>query len=113
MGASKVFGLLADDRRRRLLLVLCEKESVSLPDAVRTRGDTARPSTGGDRDRSGSRRRATVRLYHADLPKLAAADLIEWDRDAETVSRGSRFEEVEPMLDVLGDNAAQVPQEIL
>jgi len=109
IGASKVFGLLTSDRRRRVLLLLCEEESVSVPDAVQTRGDGARPSTKGGR----ARRQATIRLYHADLPKLAAADLIEWERGSETVRRGSRFEEVEPMLNVLSDNAACVPQEIL
>jgi len=114
MGASKMFGLLTSDRRRRVLLLLCEEESVSVPDAVQTRGDVARPSADGgrDRNRDRSRRQATVRLYHADLPKLAAADLIEWDREAETVRRGPRFEEVEPMLDVLATNAAHVPQDL-
>ncbi|QLH77049.1 hypothetical protein HZS55_06955 [Halosimplex rubrum] len=112
MGASKMFGLLASDRRRRVLLLLCEEEPVSVPDAVQMRGDAARPSANGGRDHDRSRRQ-TVRLYHADLPKLAAANLIEWNRDAETVSRGPRFGEIEPMLDVLGDNAARVPQEVV
>ena len=114
MGASKAFGLLASDRRRRLLILLCENESVVIPGAVSCRGDAApRTASGAERTSSRSRRLEALRLYHADLPKLAAADLIDWERGSGRVARGPRFEEVEPLLDVLASNAAEVPQEIV
>jgi len=114
MGASKVFGLLASDRRRRVLLLLCEEESAEVPEAVSCRGDAAAPRTAGgdERARSRSRRLRRLRLYHADLPKLAAAGLIDWERGSDRVSRGPRFEEVEPLLDALASSASEVPQEI-
>ncbi|WP_436928578.1 DUF7344 domain-containing protein [Halosimplex halobium] len=111
MGASKVFGILSNDRRRRVLLLLCEEESVRVPDAVLTRGATARTAGDGEA-RSRLRRQAMVRLYHVDLPKLDAEDLVDWERGSEVVRRGPRFEEVEPVLDTLADNAARIPQEI-
>ncbi|MFT4949916.1 MAG: hypothetical protein ACI9CA_002058 [Natronomonas sp.] len=45
--------------------------------------------------------RARIVLYHRDLPVLAAVDLIEWDRDAETVTRGPAFDRGVALLDRL------------
>jgi hypothetical protein len=42
-----------------------------------------------------------IRLIHVDLPKLADAGYINWDTDSETVSKGSRFAEVEPLVRLL------------
>jgi len=42
------------------------------------------------------RHRMSVRLTHVHLPKLAAAGLVEWDRDQETVSLSQRFDETDP-----------------
>lgn len=74
---DRLLGLLANERRRLLL------------DTVRTEG-TVRVDT-DDPQRQ-------LELYHIHLPKLEAADLIEWNRDAETITSGPRFAEVEPLL---------------
>ncbi|WP_436911418.1 DUF7344 domain-containing protein [Halosimplex marinum] len=114
MGASKIFGLLADDRRRRLLVLLSEGESVDVPDAALDRGGPSASGCSGERPRTGppSPRRAEIRLRHVDLPKLSAAGLVEWEREDDTVRRGPRFDEIEPLLTVLVDNAAEIPQEV-
>ena len=44
---------------------------------------------------------ARISLLHSHLPKLADTGYIEWDEDAETVSRGPRFSEVEPLVQLL------------
>jgi GAF domain-containing protein len=39
-----------------------------------------------------------LRLHHVDLPKLAAAGYVAWDDDAEVVSAGPKFPEIEPLV---------------
>ena len=41
---------------------------------------------------------ARISLFHNHLPKLANAGYITWDRDAESISRGPKFSEVEPLV---------------
>ncbi|WP_311172130.1 DUF7344 domain-containing protein [Halobellus ordinarius] len=42
-----------------------------------------------------------LRLYHIHLPKLADAGYIQWDSDADTISKGPKFTEVEPLVHLL------------
>ncbi|WP_418285817.1 DUF7344 domain-containing protein [Halorubrum sp. DTA46] len=44
---------------------------------------------------------ARIPLYHSHLPKLADAGYITWDKEAETVSTGPKFSEVEPLVRLL------------
>lgn len=44
---------------------------------------------------------AGVRLLHTDLPKLANAGYIKWDKKSETISEGPTFSEVEPLVQLL------------
>lgn len=53
---------------------------------------------------------AGIRLYHTELPRLAAAGYIEWDRESDTVSRGSRFAEAEPLVRLLNEYNAAFPE---
>lgn len=115
MGASNVFEAIADDTRRRLLLLLCEREEVAVPDAVLERGPV---TSGADDDTDGwepsrSKQRTEIRLSHVHLPKLVDDGLVEWERGANVVRRGPRFEDVRPVLEVLAENASRVPQEML
>ncbi|WP_436926368.1 DUF7344 domain-containing protein [Halosimplex amylolyticum] len=114
IGASKLLGLLANDLRRRLLLLLCENESVRVPDAVLERGQTPsdEPPIANGRGQPESRRRTEVRLHHVHLPKLAEADVVEWHRDRDVVARGPNFDDVEPMVTVLAENAPRLPQDV-
>ncbi|MBV0903544.1 DUF7344 domain-containing protein [Haloarcula salina] len=43
----------------------------------------------------------SVHLHHVDLPMLARADVIEYDPDAGTVGRGTNFEEVADLLELI------------
>lgn len=76
---------IADTRRRRLLGILYDAgERVPVDTAV-TKLLAQEVSDGGDKTVSGDRV-SSVRseLHHVHLPKLAAADLIEWNRGNET-----------------------------
>lgn len=125
---SDLFALLAAAHRRRLLLVLCERESVSLPEAVMTQAAAAgdeggrSASTSGTepppgegsagRDTTADPDRLKIELRHRDLPKLEARRLVEWNPDAGTVSRGPAFDEVEPALEVLAEGTHAFPGDL-
>jgi hypothetical protein len=47
--------------------------------------------------------RQAVRPSHVDLPMLADAGVIDWERDATVVERGPAFDDVAPLLDPVRD----------
>lgn len=44
-----------------------------------------------------------IDLYYNHLPKLDDMGFIEWDPERDTVDRGPRFEEVQPLLELLDE----------
>ncbi|SDD41371.1 transcriptional regulator [Natrinema hispanicum] len=50
-----------------------------------------------------------TRLYHIHLPKLDEAGFIEWDSDSETVTRGPRFDEIAPLVELLTAHPDELP----
>jgi hypothetical protein len=48
-------------------------------------------------------------FYHTHLPKLDDAGFIEWDSDSGTFTRGRRFGEIEPVLDLLRTHKDDLP----
>jgi len=117
--ASTLFSLLADDCRRQVLFLLCQKESVKVPRALRTRSGTKpeQPRT----DVSSTATRSTdqssddlmVELYHNHLPKLEAEGVIRWDRETNTVARGPQFDDVELALQTIAANAEKFPLDLI
>lgn len=109
---STLFELLASDTRRRLLVALCDVESVQVPEGLLARGQArapAGPSWSPTDDAETDPQE--LRLYHNHLPKLAAEDVIEWNREADVVSRGPAFEEIEPLVRLLAANPQVLPDE--
>ena len=45
--------------------------------------------------------RAELQLYHTDLPKLEQAGFIEWQPGSERITRGPRFDEIQPLVRLL------------
>lgn len=121
---SALLELLAAERRRQVLFLLCGTDSVQVPEGLRTRaGIEARrsQSRGGPSPSSPlqttpsadqSLERLDMELSHVHLPKLEDSGLIEWDSEAGTVSRGPAFEEVEPVLRLLAANADRLPGDL-
>jgi len=119
---SALFELLAADHRRRLLILLCETDSIQIPEGLLTRGTRAR-TTGrpeeSDNEETAFQYTSTnedvleVQLIHHHLPKLEDADVIEWDRETQTVTRGPAFAELEPFLSLLIGNADKFPHELI
>ncbi|MDS0297884.1 hypothetical protein NDI76_03945 [Halogeometricum sp. S1BR25-6] len=92
---------LGDKTRRRVLVALLE-----LPDA----DDTLRVPEDvheGDRDE----RKLETALYHNHLPLLEQAGYVRWDPDAGRVGVGDDFGEIRPVLRLLHDNRADLPDD--
>ncbi|WP_339104687.1 hypothetical protein [Haloterrigena salinisoli] len=89
-----LFDALSDGQQRRILFALLEREGVDIdspPDGIEERYSAA------------------VERRHVHLPKLEEYGFIEWDRRTDTVVRGPRFAEIEPMLRVVADNRELLP----
>jgi hypothetical protein len=83
-------------RRRRLILLSLKRGTVETAADVMFRGDDDKEST-------------EIDLRHNHLPKLAEAGYIEWDPDTGEISKGPRFEEIEPLLDLIENHADELP----
>ena len=53
----------------------------------------------------------TKELYHTHLPKLADAGFINWDPDDGVVTRGPRFEDIAPLLNLMSDHQDELPDD--
>ncbi|MFB6130733.1 MAG: hypothetical protein ABEJ28_07940 [Salinigranum sp.] len=93
---------LCSDRRRRELLALLagadEPRSVSaLVDELVSSDAVA----SGDAFAADERPAVTASLVHVHLPKLAAAGVLEFDRECRTVARGAHFRRTVSLLEAL------------
>ena len=50
-----------------------------------------------------------IQLLHSHLPKLEDAGYIKWDRDAGEISKGPRFDDIEPLLELIENHADELP----
>lgn len=53
-----------------------------------------------------------LEMHHTHLPQLADADYIEWDRDTDLVWRGPRFDDLRPLLEMLWEHRAELPDTV-
>lgn len=50
-----------------------------------------------------------LELRHLHLPKLSGMDFVQWDRDADTIAPGPRYERIRPVLELLETHRDQLP----
>lgn len=50
-----------------------------------------------------------IRMAHIHLPKLEDAGFIEWNQDTHDAQRGSRFEEIYPLVELLNNHTDEPP----
>ncbi|WP_265110617.1 DUF7344 domain-containing protein [Halosolutus halophilus] len=53
---------------------------------------------------SGMTERRWIELYHIHLPKLEDAGLINWDTEDHVITKGPRFEEIQPLFASMHEN---------
>ncbi|AEH36310.1 DUF7344 domain-containing protein [Halopiger xanaduensis] len=95
--ADRLFDALTDVHRRRLLFALIDhnpQDVSELPDVPWTLSESEAVLTS---------------KHHVHLPKLADYGLIEWERDEQIVTKGPRFDEIEPILQLLDDHRDELP----
>ena len=94
-GIDRIFESMST-RHRRLVLVLLEQGALDTITDVLMRGDTEAD-------------KLEITLTHNHLPKLADAGYIEWDQDTGEISKGPRFDEIEPLLELIQNHADELP----
>lgn len=86
---------LSNYHRREVLFLLKEGEINTLDDLLRRHG----PDT----------ERTEAELVHHHLPKLQDARYIEWDRQTGELSKGTHFNQVVPLLELVENHADEFP----
>ncbi len=52
-------------------------------------------------------------MQHVHLPKLEEYGFIEWDRDSHEVRKGPKFNEIQPLLELLVSHSDELPDDWL
>ena len=91
---DNTFDALAHEQRRTLLLDILES----------TPRDAGFEVLAGDSASTDAERRVQIAMYHSHLPKLEDYGYIEWNKDANEVVKGPRFNEIRPLLEFLASN---------
>jgi DNA-binding MarR family transcriptional regulator len=85
---DRIFDILSHHNRRLVLVLLQENATTTEADVM---CHTIR-----------DKHSVQVSLIHNHLPKLEEAGYIEWDRDSTKIWRGPQFNEIEPILELIG-----------
>ncbi|WP_433633302.1 DUF7344 domain-containing protein [Halomicrococcus sp. NG-SE-24] len=91
--------VLSDSHRRRILLAVSDHNP-------RTEDEFTTESLASDEDNLDH---VKTHLHHVHLPKLADKGYIEWNPDTETIRRGSNFDEIAPLLQLMADHEDELP----
>ena len=93
---------LADVQRRKLLVALLEHNP---------QDDTPVVIADSESDADAVERLVTMR--HVHLPKLADYGFIEWNEETHEVTKGPKFDEIRPLLELLDDHEDELPADWL
>ena len=103
IAADTALEILSNERRRCVLRCLLPYDN---PMALADLADEVAALENGTGTTDVSKEDAKdvyVSLYHADIPKLADADIVECDQDQNTVTLTQNAAELRPLLDVVDD----------
>jgi hypothetical protein len=94
-GIERVLTNLCNRRRHQILLLLKQGTVQTETDMmIRGEGDIEEIETD---------------LTSDHLPKLEEAGYIEWDRDTGEISKGPRFDQIKPLLNIIENHADELP----
>ena len=109
MIGDDVFDALAAGSRRHLLIELATHDPYHVPELSDGSLEVAEADEGLLRTHlAGSGTIPGVnddllRMHYVHLPKLVDYGFVEWDRDAHVVTKGPRFDDLRPILELLTD----------
>ncbi|MGQ3412935.1 hypothetical protein ACT4ML_11820 [Natrinema sp. LN54] len=109
MRNDEAFEALADGQRRELLVEILESGRYDVPElpgssqeiAEANRGflreylSTAREGNEGDKE--------LISMHLVHIPALADGRFVEWNRDDHVVTKGPRFDELVPVLELIDE----------
>ena len=98
---DQLFETLAAVQRRRLLFALTDHN----PQRVDEMCGVPWSLSGSEAE--------MITKRHVHLPKLADYGFIDWNRDEQVITKGPRFDEIEPLLEALEENRDELPIEPL
>ncbi|WP_254837564.1 DUF7344 domain-containing protein [Natronomonas marina] len=101
---NELFEMLSHGHRRRVLVAVGRQNPQDDED-IASESVAERDERGDDEALDSVQQQ----LYHAHLPKLAEAGFIDWNRDSGVITRGPRFEEIEPLLRLMSDHEDELP----
>lgn len=96
---TTMFGVLSHGARRQILVKLADHNPRT---EVEFQTEEFVPD-GGNADSP------KTELHHIHLPKLADSGFINWDSETETITKGPRFSEIEPLLVVIDNHQDTLP----
>jgi hypothetical protein len=96
-GMDRIFDALCERHRRLILLTLHQTGSADISE-LRLRGNDDPDIT-------------EIHLRHSHLPKLEDIGYVEWDEETDTISKGPRFSEIEPLLELIENHADELPDD--
>lgn len=112
LGNDDAFDALADRRRRQLLVDLLYHDPQPVPELSDPSRELLAANESllgeflsGDREIDDADKTA-VRMYHVHLPKLVEYGYVEWDRDADAVSKGTEFDAIRHLLEMIDEEAS-------
>jgi DNA-binding transcriptional ArsR family regulator len=98
---SELFEILSHEYRRRILIAVGQHNPQDIDDI------TSESIADGAEDEP--LEVLQQRLFHVHLPKLDKAGFVNWDQDTGVVTRGPRFEEIEPLLTLMREHRDELP----
>lgn len=87
---------ILSDQQRRIILYTLRREHPSDVSDLLVRGLEQPDHT-------------DIELHHIHLPKLDEAGYIQWDRETDEVRPGARYDDIEPLLGLIGGHTDEFP----
>jgi hypothetical protein len=102
---DELFEMLSHGIRRRILVTVARENPQDVDDL------TTESAASDHEEDDEALELLTTQLYHTHLPKLDEAGFIDWDRDEGHITRGPRFDEIEPLLRLMNDHQDELPDD--
>lgn len=99
---ENLFDALADPHRRQLLVAVLNSNPQD-GDAIDPLDELTYSENEADRLRTA--------LVHKHLPKLDEMGYIEWDTENGTFSKGPRWDEIAPLLELIHEHRDELPDD--